>query len=107
MSDPLLRFKASVSSLIRGSFIRVSEGLKKESTAEQLLGCSLQFFAKYIEDQFKEGMTFDNHGQWHLDHIIPLATAETREDIIKLNHYTNFQPLWAKDNLSKGAKIIE
>jgi len=52
-------------------------------------------------------MTLDNQGKWHLDHIIPLATTKTEKDVIRLNHYTNFQPLWAKDNLSKGYKIIE
>ena len=51
-------------------------------------------------------MTLENHGEWHLDHIIPLAIAKTEEEIIKLNHYTNFQPLWAIDNLKKGAKIL-
>lgn len=51
-------------------------------------------------------MTFENHGEWHLDHIIPLASAINEEDIIKLNHYTNFQPLWSKENLKKGSKII-
>jgi hypothetical protein len=52
-------------------------------------------------------MSLDNHGKWHLDHIIPLATATTEEDVIRLNHYTNFQPLWADDNLKKSNKIIE
>jgi hypothetical protein len=52
-------------------------------------------------------MTLENHGEWHLDHIIPLASATTEEEIIKLNHYTNFQPLWAEENLSKGDRIIE
>ena len=59
----------------------------------------------YISEQFEEGMTLDNHGEWHLDHKVPVATAETEEDIIRLNHYTNFQPLWAEDNQSKGAKL--
>ena len=49
-------------------------------------------------------MNWDNI---HLDHIKPLATAKTEEDVILLNHYTNFQPLLAKDNLNKGKKIIE
>jgi hypothetical protein len=46
-------------------------------------------------------MSFDNYGQWHLDHIIQLSTAKSKEDILKLNHYTNFQPLCAKENLKR------
>jgi hypothetical protein len=49
-------------------------------------------------------MTWSNMGEWHIDHIKPLATAKTEKDVYELNHYTNLQPLWAKDNLSKGAK---
>ena len=49
-------------------------------------------------------MTFENHGEWHLDHIKPISLAKSEEEIIELNHYTNFQPLWAKDNLSKSNK---
>ena len=48
-------------------------------------------------------MTFENYGSWHLDHIKPLALAESEEDVILLNHYTNFQPLWAIDNFKKGS----
>lgn len=50
-------------------------------------------------------MTLENHGEWEMDHKTPLASAKTEEEIIKLNHYTNFQPLWRFDNRSKGAKI--
>ena len=71
----------------------------------RILGCTIDEFKSYIESKFKKGMTFENYGEWHLDHIIPLATAKTTEDVIKLCHYTNFQPLWAEDNLKKGAKI--
>lgn len=46
----------------------------------------------------------DNHGKWHMDHIKPVSLAKTENEIIELNRYTNFQPLWAKDNLSKGNK---
>ena len=54
-------------------------------------------------------MTFDNHGLygWHIDHIIPLYSAKNEEDIIKLCHYTNLQPLWAEENLSKSNKILD
>lgn len=51
-------------------------------------------------------MSLDNYGDWHLDHILPISLAENEEDVIKLNHYTNFQPLWAIDNFKKGNKVI-
>ena len=51
-------------------------------------------------------MNWDNHGEWHYDHIIPLASADNYDDLVRLNHYTNLQPLWAEDNLKKGSKIL-
>jgi hypothetical protein len=53
-------------------------------------------------------MNWENYGQfgWHVDHIIPLSSAKTEEEIYKLSHYTNLQPLWAQDNLKKGNKIL-
>jgi hypothetical protein len=47
-------------------------------------------------------MSWENQGKWHLDHKTPISWSETEEEVVKLNHYTNFQPLWAEDNLSKG-----
>ncbi len=106
-TDPIFKLKKGIRCLISQSFKRTCEGTyKKEERSVELLGCTLEFFMKHIQDKFTEGMTQENYGEWHLDHIIPLATAKTREDVVKLNHYTNFQPLWAKDNLAKGAKII-
>jgi hypothetical protein len=52
-------------------------------------------------------MSWENHGKWHLDHIKPISLAENEEDVYILNNYTNFQPLWAFDNLSKGNKYEE
>ena len=52
-------------------------------------------------------MSWENQGKWHLDHIIPISSAKTEEDVIRLNHYTNFQPLWAEDNFKKGKKYEE
>ena len=59
-----------------------------------------------IETKFKKGMSFENHGEWHLDHIYPISLAKSEEEVIKLNHYTNFQPLWSEDNLRKSNKIV-
>lgn len=54
-------------------------------------------------------MTWENHGRgeskWHFDHKIPASWAKTEEKMIKLNHYTNFQPLWSNDNISKGNRF--
>ena len=51
-------------------------------------------------------MSWDNRAEWHLDHIIPISFAETEEEVIILNHYTNFRPLWSNANLIKSNKII-
>lgn len=106
-SDVVFKFKTSIKSLIRSSFKRGKNKYKKNSKTESILGCTVEEFRVYIQSLFTNGMALENHGEWHLDHIIPLSTANNEEDIIKLNHYTNFQPLWAKENLSKSNKIIE
>lgn len=80
----------------------------KTSMTKDMLGAEYEVVHKHIEDQFTEGMTWDNYGikGWHIDHVIPLASAKTEEELIKLCHYTNLQPLWAEDNLKKGDKIL-
>ena len=62
----------------------------------------------YLEKQFKEGMTWENYGQWHIDHIIPLSSFNLldEKEVKKAIHYSNLQPLWAIDNLKKGNRII-
>ena len=71
-----------------------------------VFGCSTDELVKHLEDQFKDGMTWDNYGRygWHIDHIKPLSKAEDMEDLIRRAHYTNLQPLWATDNLKKSNK---
>jgi hypothetical protein len=105
--DFVFKFKQNTRSLIYNSFKKGTNQYKKNSKTEKILGCTIEEFRYYIESKFKKGMSFYNHGEWHLDHIIPLASANSKNDIIRLNHYTNFQPLWAEDNLSKSDKIIE
>ena len=82
----------------------VKNNFKGEKTLE-LLGCSIEFLKKHLSKKFKKGMTFKNYGEWHVDHIKPCALF----DLSKLEeqkicfHYSNLQPLWARDNIKKGA----
>ena len=77
-----------------------------------MVGCTPEFLKEYLEKQFyprlitSEVMTWKNHGfyGWHIDHIIPLDRAKTLEDIEKLCHYTNLQPLWMEENIKKSNK---
>lgn len=104
--DPLFKLRKNVRALIHHSFKRnKTKNFKKQLKTEQLLGCTIAELYNYLASKFTEGMTFENHGQWHIDHVIPLASATSQSEIEKLCHYTNLQPLWAKDNLSKGANI--
>jgi len=88
---------------------RLYYGLKRKQKSGHLLdllGCSILELKQHIEAQFQNNMTWENYGEWHIDHIKPLASFDLEDDSqLKLAcHYTNLQPLWAKDNLSKGAK---
>ena len=82
-------------------------GYSKPSKTQEMLGCDWNHLKAHLESQFVDGMSWDNRHLWHVDHIIPLASATSEEDLIRLNHYTNLQPLWASDNLSKGAKMLQ
>ena len=70
------------------------------------MGCSFEEFKIYLESKFESWMTWDNKGLyngdldygWDIDHIIPISTAKTEEELIKLNHYSNLQPLCSKTN---------
>ena len=76
-------------------------------TAVEELGCTIREFREYLAERFIDGMTWQNYGEWHVDHIKPLASFDlTDEDQFKeACHYTNLQPMWAKDNQSKGRKL--
>ena len=95
---------------LRGRFKSAlkARGVYKTSTALSLLGCSLDFFRVYIESKFTEGMTWENKGKfgWHIDHIKPLCSFNLLDiEQQKLAfHYTNLQPLWWRENLTKGRK---
>ena len=84
------------------------KGAVKAGSSVQDLGCTVEELKAHIESQFKDGMTWSNHGVdgWHIDHIVPLASFDltNRDQFLKAVNYTNLQPLWAFDNLSKGAR---
>lgn len=101
-NDFLFKITESIRTLIWLSINK--RGYKKNSKTYKILGCSFDEFKEYIESQFKDNMCWENYGEWHLDHKIPISWAETEDQIYELNYYSNFQPLWAFDNLSKGNK---
>ena len=107
LNDPIFRLKDIIGSIIRDSLKR--KGFKKNSRSIEILGCSIEHFKEYIESKFEIWMTWDNYGNpkdgfyeiektWDLDHIIPLRTAVDENEIIKLNHFTNLQPLCSYNN---------
>ena len=98
-TDILFKLKTNIKNLI-GNSIRNS-GFKKLSKTEQILGCTYDDFKLHLESKFELWMNWDNRGLyngelnygWDIDHITPLDSAITEEDVIRLNHYTNLQPL--------------
>ena len=80
--------------------------ITKKNKTFDIVGCSPEFLKEHLESQFTDGMSWDNRSEWHIDHIIPLSSAKTEDELYKLCHYTNLQPLWAEDNLKKSNKII-
>lgn len=103
-NDPMYRMAYNIRNRTKTAFRR--NYWQKNGATEQMLGADYKTVFSHIESRFKEGMTWKNQGEWHIDHIIPLSSARTEKELIELCHYTNLQPLWAKENLIKGDKII-
>lgn len=101
--NPIVLAKTRFRNILSQALRRNNYG--KKSKANDILGCAWEEFKVHIEKQFLKGMTWQNKYEWSIDHIIPLASAKTEEDVIRLNHYTNLRPLWTKDNVAKGAKM--
>lgn len=104
LNDPIYKFKCNLRTMIYNRL--KSKGYKKEYNSEQILGCTYKDFKEYIESKFNPWMNWENYGLyngsknygWDIDHIIPLKTAKTEKDVIKLNHYSNLQPLCGYTN---------
>jgi len=86
----------------------VLKGSYKSNSTMKLLDCSLEFLRNYLQNRFINGMSWSNYGKWHIDHIKPCASFNLSKpsEQRKCFHYTNLQPLWAKDNQSKRDTLI-
>jgi hypothetical protein len=101
--DPAYRLKH----LLRCSLLDTLKkiGAVKRRQTFDIVGCTPAFLKKWIEVRFLPGMSWANHGDWEIDHVRPLATAETKRQVEILFHYTNLQPLWAPDNRAKWDRV--
>lgn len=102
---------ARIARNLRTRLVKALRGSPKLSTSLELFGCTKEDLVKHLESQFQSGMTWNNYGLhgWHIDHIKPCASFDLTldEEQRKCFHYTNLQPLWAKDNLKKGARNVK
>lgn len=82
-------------------------GYKKGTKTEKMLGIDFNSLKQHLENQFTKGMSWYNYGKWHIDHIVPTSSANTKEELKLLCNYKNLQPLWAYDNIRKSGKYCE
>lgn len=95
------RLKARIRKVLKSAKTR------KPMATMKLVGCDIKFLKGFLEARFKEGMSWENYGKWHIDHVIPLAEFDLTkpEQQRQAFNYTNLQPLWGPDNIRKKAKV--
>lgn len=107
-SDPMFALRMRISNLINQSLR--NKGGKRGSRWEVLLGYTKEELKSHLEAQFKKGMTWENAGEWHIDHIVPVASftyeSATDPEFKACWALTNLRPLWAKENLTKKDKRV-
>lgn len=103
-TDPEYRLKV----LLRNRFKRAIKNNFKSSSVMDLIGCTIQELRDYLKERFVDGMTWENYGEWHIDHIKPCASFDLSDPKQQQEcfHYSNLQPLWGIDNLKKADKIL-
>jgi hypothetical protein len=96
---------------VRGIRVRITNSInrryKKNDKAEKLLGLNIEGVRRHLESLFQPGMSWDNFGSWHIDHICPCSQAQNEEELIKLQHYTNLSPMWKDENFAKRDTATE
>jgi len=98
--------KYKMKQILRGRFYAT---IFKKYQSSMEIGCSIDELCLYIESKFLSGMTWENHGEWHIDHIKPCCSFDLTDPKQQKEcfHYSNLQPLWAVDNLKKGGKFLQ
>lgn len=102
--EPIFKLKANIRTMV--SNVITNNNFIKRSKTVDILGCSFEDFKIHLESKFEDWMNWENYGKyngseefgWDIDHIIPISTAKTEDDVIRLNHYTNLQPLCSYTN---------
>lgn len=102
--DPDYAMRIRTRAVVTNAMARM--GYKKGSKTEAILGCTWGEFKAHLERQFLKGMNWDNRHLWHIDHIVPVSSASSEEEIVLLNHFTNLRPLWAEDNRKKADNAV-
>ena len=104
-TDVLFQIKELLRSRLRNAL----QGKKKSDRAMNLVGCSAEDLKAHLESTFQEGMTWDNQGEWHIDHILPCVAFDLEDPVEQRAcfHYRNLQALWKVDNSRKGSRYIE
>jgi hypothetical protein len=102
-TDPQYR----LANLLRTRLHHALKGSRKSARTLELLGCSIEHLVKHLESKFQPGMSWENQGAWHVDHIRPMASFDLTdpEQQRQACHWTNLQPLWAADNFRKSDKL--
>lgn len=103
-SDDLVEFKIFMRQRIQSCY---KHKRRFPLALQEIVGCTLAQFRKHIASQFQDGMNEANYGAWELDHIVPLNSATSIDEVKELSRYTNYQPLWSEENRRKSDKIIE
>jgi hypothetical protein len=106
------QLRVRLAGAIRGQIERQkkpSARRRKSGSAVRDLGCTMEELMLHLERQFKQGMSWDNYGRWHVDHIKPLASFDLldRVELLQAVHFTNLQPLWASENFVKNARTTD
>ena len=103
-TDPQYRLACNLRSRVHDAL----KGKNKSASTMAMLGCSYTHVMEHLEKQFQPGMTWENQGEWHADHMMPCASFDLTdpEQQRRCFHYTNLQPMWASENISKQDKIL-